>query len=91
MTLLEVPTRIVDEIPHDAQTLSIFVIYHNPKDYPGKFVVREHASRPGQVLVCRKPVAIVGSIAEARASLHAGLFRMARHEKDDPAIFETWI
>lgn len=88
---MEIKTRTVESIPRDSHTLSMFVITYHPRDYPTKVVVREHASRPGEVLVLAHPMAIVDTVAQARASIPAGLFRLPRSSNDDPVILETWV
>lgn len=93
MATLAVKTTIVDEseIRRDSHSLSMFVITHHVTDYPGKVVVREHISRPGQVLILKQPAGVFGTIAEARASIPRGLVRLPRHQSDDPVIVETWV
>lgn len=68
----------------------MFVVYQNPKDYPGKFVVRIHkaevtGSEPGDL------VAVEESLDKARQKIPPYLACFARHPSDDPVIVETWL
>ena len=75
----------------DRDEVRVWVIYQDPSDYPGKFVVRRQVAGRGGVTADREPVAVVESIEAARAVLPSGLYRMHRHSEDDPVIVETWI
>jgi hypothetical protein len=67
-----------------------YVIYNNPKDYPGKFVVRQWIIGPGTVhsgeLIC-----IASTIEEARAKMPHGVEQLPVFESDDPVIAEVWM
>jgi hypothetical protein len=93
MPALPVKTRIVDEseVRRDHESLSLYVITYHPRDYPTKVVVREQISRPGEVLILIAPIAVVDSIAEARAAIPRGLHRIPRQPSDDAVILETWV
>lgn len=67
--------------------LSIWTIYDNPKDYPGKFVARRfELDRPtGTVLVANTLIEL------RRQMMEWGLTRLPRAEEDDPVIVETWL
>lgn len=69
-------------------TMAHFVIYQNPVDHPGKFVVRRwdigKEVKPG-------PCTLHCSLDMARASIPAGQVRFPRSFTDDPCIVETWI
>ena len=70
--------------------MKMFVIYHDPKDYPGKFVTRRwfvHNHMDPDLL----PMAVADSIFEARAVLPSGLVKMNRIPGDDPVIVESWV
>jgi len=74
--------------------LMYYVITKNPSDYPGKHVVRTWLQRGRQVTAEQGPRAVVDTLEAARAALPnggAGLFRIARHQQDDPVIVETWL
>lgn len=69
----------------------IFAVYKNPKDYPGKFVVRRWSIdkigvRYGELL------AVEDTIENARAlGVPKGLIRIGRQTNNDPCIEEMWI
>jgi hypothetical protein len=69
--------------------LSLYTVYENPFDYPGKFVVRRFevftgATDPNPLIVC-------DTLEEVRAVLPPGLVCLPRHPDDDPVILETWL
>lgn len=80
------------------ESLEMYVVYENPRDYEGFFVVRlwrMHAPGRGPAysapdpgpphLVCR-------DYGEVREKLEpAGLFRLPRFPGDDPVIREVWL
>lgn len=67
--------------------LSVWCVYDNASDFPGKIVVREWVG-----FAPKKEHALFGTLLEAREFLRAkGLVHFARHDKDDPAIAETWL
>jgi hypothetical protein len=69
--------------------LELFTIYENPSDYPGRFVVRRFvATRPPTTDV--EPLAVVKTLAEARAAIPPGMDWIGRYDADDPCIVETW-
>jgi hypothetical protein len=72
------------------QVLHQWVVYENPRDYPGKFVVRRWLIGPGTIT----PVAAVevtDTLDEARAAVPDGLFCTPRMPDDDPCIVEVWL
>jgi len=68
----------------------IFTVYENPKDYPGKFVIRRFVGTvPDQ-----QPTAVSDTLQGARADLlkiHPHLVHLSRRAGDDPVIVETWL
>jgi hypothetical protein len=76
---------IPDELP-------VFVIYRNPRDFPGKWVCRRQvATSAGEVKSDPEPFAVEDSYRRIRARLPYGLTHLDRHPDDDPTIVETWI
>lgn len=73
--------------------LEIFTIYVNPKDYPGKFVVRRWSIVRGnpKPVPDAQPWAVTDSLAAARAALPPALYRLERQPGDQPQILETWF
>lgn len=67
--------------------LEIFVIYFNPNDYVGKFVVRRFVNE----IPDSAPIGIAGDLNTARAYVPIGKTCLHRTESDDKNIVETWI
>jgi len=68
-----------------------FVVYDNPSDYPGKFVVRGWTITAGHVqpdTLCQLADDIDG--ARALVPDHLGLVNIGRQPEDDPTIVEVW-
>jgi hypothetical protein len=70
--------------------LTIWVIYQNPRDFPGKWVLRAQMATPDGVTALPQCV-VADSLDEARSRVPYGLIRMTRHPNDDPVIYETWF
>ncbi len=70
----------------DDPRLKIWTVYDSPLDYPGVFVARLwlNADRTESVLTAP-------TLEGLQALIPPGLYRMARHEQDDPVIVETWL
>lgn len=78
----------------DPDALYAFTIYRDPKDYPGRFVVRRFkVTRTGSEPVPDpQPFAVVRSLQEARrVIMPLQLIRLDRSPDDEPHIVETWI
>jgi hypothetical protein len=75
----------------DTSCFSMFTVYWNPKDYPGKYVVRRHVvSRHGAVPM--EVVAIADTLEEARRPIqYLHLHCLGREPGDESQIVETWI
>jgi hypothetical protein len=71
--------------------ITLWVIYRNPSDYPGKFVVRQQWAARGGVHTCVDPHCITSSLIEARNSIPLGLYNIGRMEGDEPQILEVWL
>ena len=69
----------------------IYVIYENPRDIPGKFVVRPWRMRAEGCFPDQEPHAVVDTLEEARAALPADVFPIGRMRQDDPVIVECWV
>lgn len=70
--------------------LRMFTVYSNPKDFPGKFVVRGWTCVNPPV-ADPDPLVISDTLGAARSAIPAGLTRMDRQTADDPAIVEVWL
>lgn len=70
--------------------VSIWVIYQNLKDHPGKYVLRrQHATADG---VLPDQQAWVGTdIDVLRAMIPPGCIRLPLMPGEDPVIYETWM
>jgi hypothetical protein len=68
--------------------LEMFTIYCNPRDYPGKYVVRRHVTGIGPD---PEPLAVVDTLDEARDAVPPYLACMNRQPDDQPQIVETWF
>lgn len=63
-----------------------WVIYWNPKDFPGSYVVRHWTDlNPDHC------AAICATLDIAREHVPDGCINLHRTFSDDPAIFEVWI
>lgn len=71
----------------------MFVVYRSPRDYPGKYVVREWRTSPSKIALFAavEPLAVTDTLEDARAAVPSGTVRINRDELDDPVIEETWI
>lgn len=75
------------------ECLTVWVIYVDPADFPGKFVLRGQDVYAGDPAVRPHEQAYVNeSIEVLRAELRSkGLYCLTRHPEDDAHIVETWI
>jgi phosphohistidine phosphatase SixA len=69
----------------------IFVVYFNPSDFLGLYVVREGVVQDdGSTLF--SPLARSGqTLDEVRQHIPHDMTRLERHPNDDPVIVETWL
>lgn len=77
--------------------LQIWVLYENPSDYPGEWVVRRQVSRASEIRLDRE-LAARGATREACETAlferHPEVRRLAwlpRHSTDDSVIVGTWM
>ena len=70
--------------------LEIYVVYDNPSDYPGQFVVRRNVVAKG-LHVDVDPICVVDSLEEARGHIPQGLVMIPRMIEDDACIHEVWL
>jgi hypothetical protein len=71
-------------------TLQMWTIYWNPKDHPGKFVVRRWDVTAGSMKPSHS-YALAPTLDLARAHLPDGLYCLGRQPEDEEQIVETWI
>ncbi len=67
--------------------MTMFVVYKNPSDHPGQYVVRKWLGlHPNP-----SPEIVTPDLEKARASIPSHLYRLPRFQSDDPAILEVWL
>jgi hypothetical protein len=72
--------------------LAVIVIYRNPSDFPGKYVVRRQWAGRGGVLIEPGTLAVVDTLDQARAAVPPEQdTRLNRQPDDDPCIVEVWL
>lgn len=71
--------------------LSIFVVYFDPDDYPGKHVVRQWHVWPEHLQPHQDPLIVTDDLESARAALPGGLVIVPRTPGDEKQIVETWV
>lgn len=89
----DTPIEFVDSLPAltGGQWLILYVVYSNPSDYIGLYVVRKQGVSMGRIVNERNPVIVTKDLEAARAAIPAGLFRLERGPLDDRVILETWV
>lgn len=72
--------------PSIATRLSLYVIYYDPLDYPGEYVVRRwELLEPKEVLGRGK------TLREVRQMLPPRLMNIGRQSADESQIVEVWL
>lgn len=71
--------------------LDLLVIYEDPTDFPGRFVVRAHVVDGQGTRPKPDPEAIVDTLEQARKSVPFGKVNLGRMPEDDPKIVEVWL
>ena len=72
-------------------SLCLHVIYRDPSDYPGRYVVRRQYAGADGVSAEAVPLVVTDNLTSARAALPLGLHNIGRAPDDDRAILEVWI
>lgn len=80
----------------DGFCMELFVVYSNPSDFPGKFVLRRHIAGPPDRWGPNgtpdpDPIAVCSTLDEARSCLPPALCNIGRYREDDPVIVEVWV
>lgn len=70
--------------------MEIWVVYENPSDYPGKYVLRRQTAEKGSISKDSECV-VKDSYEELIEHIPQGKTRINRDLQDDPVIMETWI
>lgn len=68
----------------------MYVIYENPQDHPGVFVVRGFTAGADGITPDGF-LAIGPTLGAVRAMLPKGLTFIPRHPGDDPVVVEIWV
>jgi hypothetical protein len=71
--------------------LTIWVVYFNPRDHPGKWVLRGQDVIRGGGIRPQPAIFIEDSLEAVRTHLPPGLVMLMRDPSDDPVIHETWV
>ena len=71
-------------------TISLWVIYERPRDFPDKFVVRRWAIGNGCYLATGD-FSLANDLDGARRLVPPGLACLGRDASDEPHIVESWI
>jgi hypothetical protein len=77
--------------PGEDGPVTVWAIYREPQDYPGRWVLRGHEVFPGHGLRAHSFCFLADSLDEARAKVPAGAKRFGRSPEDHPAIHECWM
>jgi hypothetical protein len=71
--------------------LTMITIYNRPKDYPDRFVLREHYIANGRTWPSQTVYGWAPTLEKARSLLPHGMANLGRQPADDPVIVETWV
>lgn len=70
--------------------LTVWTIYRNPRDYPGRWVLRAFdVSVEGTK--ARSECVVAQTLEEVRIALPPGRVPLGRANGDDPAVYECWV
>jgi hypothetical protein len=76
-------------------TLRIYTIYWNPRDFPLRYVARGHRIDGDRSGPDSEPVAVVASLEAVRAAIRRVdprvNVRFPRADADEPQIVESWM
>lgn len=72
--------------------LKMYVLYHNPSDYPGKWVVRRWVIKQEGPVPDYEPMSVADTREGALSCLEwLGLSRVGRDPRDQDQIKEIWL
>lgn len=76
----------------DGDPFWVWVIYFNPSDYPGKYVLRaQYADMQGDIHVSAEAYVCDTIEPLQEQMISRGLVKILRDPADDPVIVESWI
>jgi hypothetical protein len=77
---------------NNPNVMRMFVVYRDPADYPGRYVVRGCSVGAGRIVPDSDPTFVGDDLVGARAAIpREANTRFARDENDEPQIVETWF
>lgn len=76
--------------PLCAVTLSMWIVYDHPKDYPAHFVARRWMILPAEALATAD-FFFAETLEGVRELLPPGLHRLPRAHGDEPVVAEVWL
>jgi len=72
--------------------LPFYIVYKNPLDYPGKYVVRIHRLRGGGLVADEEPYMVEDTYAPIDQRMTSrGLVKFLRSDGDPMSVKETWL
>lgn len=71
--------------------MSSWTVYFNPRDCPGKYVVRRFDIYGGREPQPTTEHYVGASLAEVREHIPPGLVNVGRYNEDEAQIVETWL
>lgn len=78
--------------PADDGTLTTWVIFDHPRDFPDYFVLRpQYVNKDSHGRIGVGIPRFANSLEEARGLLPQGLYCIERFPTDDPKIVESWV
>lgn len=92
-TPLEDIRRLADELEDlpPPPPIKFLVVYENPTDYPGKFVVRRWRVFLGGAYTDAEPLLVCETLEETSKLLRPGAINVAVDGFEDRAIREVWL
>jgi hypothetical protein len=79
----------------DESILTVWTIFHDPMDHPGKWVLRGfdvlRVPDVGGQITPQQGAFVADSLEGVRAGLPPGVTCLGRQEQDDPKIYESWV
>jgi hypothetical protein len=74
-----------------AAPVTVWTIYREPSDHPGRGVLRAHDVFPGIRMQSHDFCFVAETLEEVRAKVPPGTSCVGRASEDDPVIHESWI
>ena len=71
--------------------MEVYVVYYNPSDYPGLYVVRRQVAGRGTITVDAKPLGVSATLKEVRSFIPSHAEQFPRDPNDDSTIVEVWF